>query len=219
MSHQAMLEIVSSMMKQNTGRHLLDSGGAYGRRFEQLADVDLAKVERATLNENGYEKSMFWHIVENSGGIATIFNNSYQAFDALHPDEDCFTTLKMWCKENGITVHEVENTYNIETVLDGVFQAYSLEDAEGEWFTAVMTHNGCDARGGYSQPVMFGGMWEDLMSGLSNGSIYCNGCGMRLYTDDGWNWCGDESINTTLDQLWDKEQGAHICKCGVKFVA
>jgi hypothetical protein len=222
MSRQQTQTAVASMMKQNTGRNLLDSGGIYGRKFEQLATVDLTAIPYATLTEYGYEKSLFWHIVEHCGGVATKENDSYLAFDALHPDEDWFTTFEMWCKVNNITVHDVENTYNMETTIDGGFQAYNLEDADGEWFTAIMTHNGCDVRGGYSQPVMFGGMWEEIMSGLSDGHIFCNGCDTRLYTDDGYNWYNDdEGYNgkKTLDELWDKEQSAHICKCGGKFQA
>ena len=222
MSRQQTQTAVANMMKQNTGRNLLDSGGIYGRKFERLATVDLTAIPYATLTEDGYEKSMFWHIVENGGGIATKENDSYIAFDKLHPEEDWFTTFEMWCKENGITVHDVENTYNMETTIDGGFQAYNLEDANGEWFTAIMSHNGCDVRGGYSQPVMFGGMWEELMGGLTDGHIFCNKCDTRLYTDDGYNWYNDDEgygSKKTLDELWDKEQGAHICKCGGKFNA
>lgn len=44
------------------------------------------------------------------------------------------------------------NTYNDENDLSQDFQYFQLEDENGDDVMIVMSHNGCDVRGGYSSP-------------------------------------------------------------------
>ena len=216
-----LIQVVSSMMKQETGRHLLDSGSVYGRKYEKLATVDLTQQPRATLDPvDGYSKSMFWHLIDTLDSISDL-DDAYLKYDAEHTDESWFDTFENFCKERGIEVHNVENTYNGMYVIDGVMQVYQLEDADGWTHTAVMTHNGCDVRGGYSQARIFNGVWEEVVN-VSDGTIFCDTCDNRWYTDDAYRWYNDEAPTykgVTLGELFDEEEQCYKCTCGGKLTA
>ena len=49
-------EILKDMLKENTGTHFLDSGGHYGRHWQQNQGVDFEQQEESTLTvEHGIE--------------------------------------------------------------------------------------------------------------------------------------------------------------------
>jgi hypothetical protein len=103
MGKQHVMEVVAGMMKQNTGAHLLDSGGYGGRRWQMLANVDLTATPRAWVDEDGYQKSMFWHLVDAIDSVADI-DASYLQYDAEHTDDSWYETFEAFCKEKGIEV-------------------------------------------------------------------------------------------------------------------
>ena len=53
---------------------------------------------------------------------------------------------------DGFEIHHSDNTYNTENNLDQDFQYSAFSD---DWceYAFIQTHNGCDARGGYSTPM------------------------------------------------------------------
>ncbi len=73
----------------------------------------------------------------------------------------------------------------------------------------LQIHNGCDARGGFTEPKAFSPSWDmDNIYLFNNGHLYTDG-GHSWYTDDGHSWYGDgretpdlesEMIVTELDE-------------------
>lgn len=223
MGKQHVMEVVAGMMKQNTGAHLLDSGGYGGRRWQMLANVDLTATPRAWVDEDGYNKSMFWHLVDAIDSVADI-DASYLQYDAEHTDDSWYETFEAFCKEKGIEVLDSMLSINHDTTIDGIFQAWHIEDADGWSYTVISTHNGADYRGGYSQPRIFNAMWEDVICGTNDGALYCSNkqCDERWYTDDAYHWYydGNGNINQskTLDELM-KDGKCTCTTCGSELVA
>jgi len=211
-------EVVAHMMRQNTGKSILDSGDYYGRKYEMLANVDLDAQPEATLDKYGYSKSMYHHLCNTLYSVAEL-DELYLDYDKNYPND---TWVDTW--ERFLTIHNaiynVENTYNFQTTIDGVFQVYDLE-IDGYHYTAIMTHNGCDVRGGYSQPRIFNGVWEDVLGGITDGYIACPN-GHYWTTDDAYHWYAEgwSGGKTTLEELWDNELEYHKCpECEGKITA
>ncbi len=49
-------ELITAMLKENTGSHFLDSGGAYGRNWQRNQKVDFEENQPVTVDTayNGY---------------------------------------------------------------------------------------------------------------------------------------------------------------------
>jgi len=213
-------EVIAMMMKENTGRHMLDSGGYGGRKWEQLASVEMDKLPQATFGEYGYEQSMY-HYLSDHLRFNKDLTESYHEYDKQFPDTHYVATLSDWFDEHPeYTVIESQNTYNFETTLDGVFQYWRFEDENGDEHIVVQTHNGADVRGGYSKPFIFDYHNEDyydFLSGLSNSMLYCDKCDNRWWGNFGNKICGgweSDETNFKPDSLWNSETGSYTCSCG-----
>ena len=192
-----------AMIQYNTGRHFLDSGGAYGRHFERNAGLTLADVEwDFRLNVRAYG----WDITRNVvDALCTFFTIDDDYTDALNavaetmPDAswgevvEHFFTKSLMAKSVG-----AHNTYNSESFLsqEVLFYNCTIQDGECDWddvtLYAVMTHNGCDIRGGYSYPVIARLQDEDAWFDVACCDLRCS-AGHGFYTDDTWNWYGHNS--------------------------
>ena len=97
-------EIVIKMLQENTGRHMLDSGGAYGRHWEanQKISSDIETWDKMpVVSPTGFRYGEMWgtislyhHLVNTldwDEDIALI-NELYEYFDAMFPDESYFET-------------------------------------------------------------------------------------------------------------------------------
>lgn len=156
------------MLKENTGSHFLDSGGAYGRKWQQNQSVDFENEPRVTfdiwsnnevdetvstyhyLNEvlsvDAISESITKLIVKNDihwTGEFEEFINERQSFvivNKIHYDIDI--------KSESI------NTYNYENNLSQVLQ-YMIIRVNNEPYVILQIHGGCDVRGGYTQARCF----------------------------------------------------------------
>lgn len=152
---------IFEMVRENTGSHMLDSGGAYGYIYNSPISKDgliwddwmgysisLPHFLDAFLsfNEN---TDKFNEILDNH--IKTVDNNSY--FEDAH---DIVGVIKVLAEKEGVDfrAHSVYNTCNYENDLDQVYQAQHFR-YDGETYIIFMSHNGCDVRGGYSRPHIF----------------------------------------------------------------
>jgi len=209
-------EVIAMMMQENTGSHPLDSGGSNGRKWQQLAGVDMDKLPEAIFDEYGYKQSMYHYLSDNLRYNKEL-TESYHEYDARFPDTHHVATLSDWFDEHlEFTVVESNNTYNFENTLDGIFQYWRFEDINGDEHIALQTHNGADARGGYSKPFIFdykNGDYYEFLSGLDNASVYCDSCHNRWWTDYGAGWESDET-DYKPDTLWNSETGFYACSCG-----
>lgn len=168
-------QVIYEMLTENTGRHLLDSGGFYGRNFERNAKKSIEDFRR--------EPEVHWEAdVDQEGEIdPTTIDRTVSVFHFLKDleiddlcaqfnelntgadnwDADCEVygvSREAWAMledENyGLSVGRVFNTYNGDSDLSQVLQGAWIE-VNDESYLILQIHGGCDVRGGYTDARMF----------------------------------------------------------------
>lgn len=152
-------ELLIAMFKENTGKSILDSGGAYGRNWQHNQTVDFDNIPQATLclGEWGPEVSVssFRHCLAMLNLDAVC-----QAFNLLPVDDWDGTAYGVselgqeFLDRIGADVSDCWNTYNWDTSFDQILQGHNVE-INGEGYVLLQIHGGCDARGGYTDAKLF----------------------------------------------------------------
>jgi hypothetical protein len=154
------------MLTENTGRHFLDSGGAYGRNWERNQKKTIKDFMSEPEERISFDGSYLYRTV-------SVFHYLSQ----LETDEICdkFNRMKVtdWDCEDfyGVSVKQGEflerydvkeqrtfNTYNGDSDLSQILQGSWIElnvDGYHEEYLLLQIHNGCDARGGYTDAKLF----------------------------------------------------------------
>jgi hypothetical protein len=191
-------EAVACMLLENTGKHMLDSGGIYGYNFEKRIGMDFDAMPKAYINDGNFLKSLYHHLVDNlivdaeqNAEFDKFCNGDYAVQELersgmdvtpesiaevveLRHNQPWNSGLQDYCEFMGHTAVRSGNSYNYESVLDGVFQWFEIDDAtEDTQWAVVQTHNGCDMRGGYSKPVFF--LYKENYREDSELTQFCNG--------------------------------------------
>ena len=165
--------VIYDMLTENTGAHLLDSGGAYGRNHERNRTKSLEdfKSEPQTVFDVEYldvTVSLFHHLNDR-----LTFNESADAdfhLWAKDRDESWLESMEAYADHRGWSILFSENSYNRESNLSQVIQ-YTVYDSG---LVALQVHGGCDVRGGYTKPRLFEmGDISELV--FESGTIYCTG--------------------------------------------
>ena len=206
---------LAEMLTENTGRSILDSGDYYGRHWEtnQGADFEAQPEGRLEFWIPGGERNgeldilptvNVYHFLKDRLEYNPELDQRYRQYverEALRldlPSAEAFVaTLDgaagIYGDDSGpVTV----NTYNGEDLLSQILQYVYWSDDDGA-HVMLQIHGGCDARGGYTNPVAFDVADYDGTSIFDNAraSIYCDDCGKHWDTDDGYHWeadgCGD----------------------------
>lgn len=153
-------EIFDKACRENTGRHLLDSGDYYGRHWQ---NPPLAPDRpMVTWGKHGA-------IIDTALFLATYLepiealNKEFNEFCARDENaEKCYASLvKPFMKTKGLVCQSRNNVYNGEQDLSQVYiwAVYTKEDdsdwvyADDEAVTVIEIHTGCDVRGGYAKPI------------------------------------------------------------------
>lgn len=185
--------VLVAMIAENTGRHVLDSGGAYGRAWERNQGRDFASEPEAYLDGVALEDrgdcwpmlSLYHFLTQRLEYDAETDREFHEFAESLdwqrEPWHEC---LAAWAESKGLIFASQGNSYNEENYLDQDFQWTALatqeeKDTERELFDAdtlfaIKTHNGCDIRGGYSAPRIFRTNLLMLMD-MSRATIACKG--------------------------------------------
>jgi hypothetical protein len=166
--------VVAEMLTENTGRHFLDSGGAYGRNWErnQGQTVESFAAQPASYftglrwNELTVEHNVFHWLTEActyNGPMDRVF----QRWAELPGQEDkCWLELMDEYVEKLGKRREIGgiygdasgpvtvNTYNGEDLLSQTLQYVYWEDGDGG-HVILQVHGGADVRGGYTRPRIF----------------------------------------------------------------
>ena len=159
-------KLVYSMMVENTGRHLLDSGSIYGRNWE----MNQGKAIQDFINEPEVKYTL------NSWGEIERTVSTFHYLCGLDLDDICneFNSINNnatdwdWDTDAyGVSFHaggyldaleaEIEytfNTYNGESDLSQIIQGSRLLINYEPYFL-IQVHGGCDARGGYTNARLF----------------------------------------------------------------
>jgi hypothetical protein len=139
-------------IRENTGKSFLDSGDIYGRHYERplpkkplLVEVDKKRKEISVTIS-------LLHFLEANFEIEQELTSWLRAQIELEKIENNYMAYADALAEKlGIVIGGSDNTYNHENDLDQNFQFSYFKDSQ---FLIIETHNGCDARGGYSSPLV-----------------------------------------------------------------
>ena len=169
-------KIIYKMLTESTGEHFLDSGGAYGRHWQrnQKKSLNDFKNEKyITFDDDLATKSLFHHLTESLTFNSELTNklNNWIERDKYHysdnPKGRCndMESVEQFMSEiiypdKKINCHY---TYNEDNVLSQDIQFIYSEIYETD-IIAVSIHNGCDARGGFTDYKIFNVNWDMFLS-------------------------------------------------------
>lgn len=193
---------LTEMFTENTGKHMLDSGGAYGRNWERnqgLTAESFSAAPSATWERNGWVTLDAWHFLNDrlefskTAEVLTRLMHVWELGDydnrnlyGLDDQETCLEQI-------GATVGNSWNTYNWDNLLSQTLQGMDFE-LMGQSFTLLQVHGGCDVRGGYTLPVVFETCSEYWLYDCDSVSLWCDECSLsgsnRGYDYD-WYRMGD----------------------------
>jgi hypothetical protein len=159
-------ELIFDMLTEDTGRHPLDSGGAYGRAWERnqartIEDFENEPEERYTYHKSGnyLERTVsVFHFLSQLD-----MDELCEEFNAMpcmdwDADDEVYGVSKVqwdWLKANHVVrVGYTFNTYNGDSDLSQILQG-SWVEIDDEVYLLLQIHGGCDARGGYTNAKLF----------------------------------------------------------------
>jgi hypothetical protein len=160
-------ELIYNMLTENTGSHMLDSGGAYGRNWERNQVKTMQDFENEP--EELYTYSKRWNELSRTVSVYHHYLSQLQTdevcdqFNAM-PCEDWDAEVVYgvsksqweWLNEffPDLKVTSTFNTYNwdsdLSQILQGCWIAVGVES-----YLLLQIHGGCDARGGYTNAKLF----------------------------------------------------------------
>jgi hypothetical protein len=159
-------ELIFDMLTENTGRHPLDSGGAYGRHWERNQARTIDEFEDEPEESYTYHKegnylertvSVFHFLSQlDTDWLCEEFNNmpcrDWDSDGEVYGVSDAqWRWLTSKCEvEIGYTF----NTYNGDSDLSQVLQGSWLK-LNGDVYLLLQIHGGCDVRGGYTNAKLF----------------------------------------------------------------
>ena len=162
---EATCESLAAQFTENTGRHMLDSGGAYGRGWERKAGMtaqDFIDKPRAYADDYSLSISAF-HWLADRLQYEPVLDAKFEkwAWKDSRKDDPWLVNAEAWAEKRHDEWGDNEgvrcvNTYNGDSNLDEVLQYVTWYDRKrGERLILLQTHNGCDVRGGYSRPRVY----------------------------------------------------------------
>lgn len=207
--------LIHSMLTENTGRHFLDSGGAYGRNWQRnqgKSVQDYIDSPSATLEVSKWERDG-----KENWDLSVTLSLFHHLRDNLHLDPLCdeFNALEVgnWNGEyhgtdqnqcDWLTEHDFTdkgdgfNSYNWSANFTQVVQGEYLE-RDGEQYVLLQIHGGCDVRGGYTNAKLF--------------KIDCDD-GYFLYESAGFSVESPDSPDGYLSLTWSGEWINSDGQCG-----
>ena len=210
-------QAVEEMLKWNTGRHMLDSGGYGNRGWERLQGVDLMARPEAVIDEHGYTQDLFHYLIERVH-FCQEAQEYFDKVDAENPDLSYTEILKKLYDED-VIIHNCSGlTANEDNTLSQDFIWHSVEVKLPQWddyetMTIIQSHNGADIRGGYSKPFFFMTEYENILLDINRACVYCDSCHTNWYSDDGSNtWESDDDGACDWTNNWNGTN--FVCACG-----
>lgn len=199
---QQLKQIIAAMLTENTGNHMLDSGGAYGRNWQRNLGMtcdDFDAMPAATLEIDLRD----WQGKPHADMMITVnvyhkltsgileLDDLCREFNAM-PVEEWESDLngvshsgENWLSERGFVWDDRDcgfNTYNWENnfsqVLQGNFVTLDGDYGE-EKYVLLQIHGGADVRGGYTDAKLF-----KLCDHAETYDLFRDDCGFSVETDD-----------------------------------
>lgn len=224
-------QVLQRMMKENTGRHFLDSGGAYGRHWEknQERDFDSEPVAIISADADYGELEVtqnLYHWLLERLEYDSEMQTKFDKFAESNEMKDthwlgCMEAFPYHLKDLGHDINGLygegepitENSYNHRTNLSQTIQ-FTYFECDDDTYILLQVHGGCDVRGGYTAPKVFtpSNYLDEAILFMSDGYICCSSDHEHNWsTDDGYHWydngtCGNGYKNLeTYDFSNDKK--------------
>lgn len=204
--------VLAAMLRENTGRALLDSGDYYGRQWERNQTRDIENESAASLDINARygngEISVMLRLYHFllprvcRDDRATELQEQFETFAEL-PENDLESwedNVNAFTKKIGARQLRAGYTYNEENWLDQDFVYYIFDDdgddGSGYRMCFIQVHGGCDARGGYTKPQCFTIEADTELYEYDRATIFCEN-GHWWDHDGGYNsgWRNDDDQN------------------------
>jgi hypothetical protein len=196
---------IVSLLTENTGVNILDSGGKDNRRWQQNRKIknfnDLPVIE----SDFYFHKKEFSHLEVSLNvfhflkehllitEISKDFQREFEEVTDAQNMADISDYLNHLTDYTDAEVTKVVNTYNWENDLGGVLQ-FAMFDLD-KWYIILQIHTGNDVRGGYTNPYIFqvvaSKVFDDeagyeFERDMAEKSVRCKKCGATwdLYEPD-----------------------------------
>ena len=215
--------VIHEMLVENTGAHPLDSGALYGRHWERNRQVrDFRDTPEVYVGEDTISINVFHYLsyyLERDEVAEELERELYEFAERPEnrskPWIDVMVDFARRVRRKlgrGWVVHPPFNSYNWENFLSQVMQGVVIENEdEGYGYVILQIHNGCDVRGGYTEPRVF--RVEDVEEFFFNMDEVWVGCDCESGTIvAGWGYEGGEWPE---HWVWDEERRMYVCRrCG-----
>lgn len=166
-------ELIFSMLKENTGVHMCDSGGESGRMWQRNSNKCLQDFEEEP--EELYQYDAKYNEIYRTVSIFHYLTNDLKVDDICFRFNEINTNPKDWDADtntdvsiygvsvdawqyltelNDVKVWRSWNTYNGDSDLSQILQGANLTINDEE-YVLIQIHGGADARGGYTDAKLF----------------------------------------------------------------
>jgi hypothetical protein len=152
--------VLADMLTENTGSHMLDSGGVYGRNWERHKNRDVQSfIDAPAVNvtEYGIDLDLFHYLRERIEFMPDI-QAEFDDWAELPENEksNWYTLMEEWCEKHDDNNWRPSgfNSYNGDCLLSQTIQA-DYFTWKGKVYLMLQIHGGCDVRGGYTAPKIF----------------------------------------------------------------
>lgn len=164
-NNELMKNIIEMMTDENIEKSLFDSGRTYGYNYERNINLEDQYI---ILHDNREETI---HVDDIYVNLAVLILNNLELPDEEELEKFYELGVEDYIKgrmtEEGIRdIDLIEGyTYNGDNDLDRDFLFKGYPGYNG--FIIIRTHNGCDARAGFSAPHLYEGDVESFLCGTS----------------------------------------------------
>jgi hypothetical protein len=208
--------VLHDILTENTGAHILDSGGAYGRAWERNRKIFDFRKHTISQSEDYITKSLFKFLNEHLT-YDKVLDKKFHDFANSEDNKDkswgeCIELFKEeYSTNDGYISNCGGYTYNDETALSQDF-VYETLYIDSNYYFIIQTHNGCDARGGFSTPRVFSGD-EGLLCDITHLTGNCD-CGYADSDNAGYSWYdSDFSKSDGFPEEWKYSKESRNYKC------
>lgn len=163
--------LVYKMLTENTGSHMLDSGGVYGRAHEKNAKKTLqdfinepeAKLEVSVWGDDGHIEASptisLFHYLTKALSLDSVCDTFNRRKVADWNSEEFYGVSEKggaWLLERFDSWADSFNSYNHHANFSQVVQGREIKCKNtGDLYVILQIHGGCDVRGGYTDAKLF----------------------------------------------------------------
>ena len=220
-------EILDQILREDTGRNIVDSGEDFGRSFQKRQKID-DFADKPYVYIRGVDDDYLdivkntYHLLGNHLTYSNEMTTMYKLLEMMFPEREIIEDMEDFADTMGDT-DEWKFRGNTATnelcMLDAILH-YQTFSRDGKAYIVLRIHGGCDVRMGYTKPVVFAiDDPEDIFSDMNE--VYCTcKCGNGYYRNVA-KYCeyddfADDDIGANgLPKMWkvsDKEIKCTTCK-------